>query len=304
MENKFNYTVIVPHYNMPALLQRALRSIPVRNDIQVVVIDDCSPCEKDLKQLVPELERPNTELLSTGKNSGVGVARNIGLDNAEGKWIICVDSDDLLVPNAFDVFDRYLNSDAESIIFNSKSVMSDDITKPSKRSPRKQEFEDYLSGKNDDLRYTPAQPWARMIKRELIERHHIRFPHVRYSEDRYFSISASALTDKFLPVDEVVYLVTERSDSNTSTMFSSKKYGLQEAKERFYEAVRTHKMLLTVVDKPNTKDLLMYRDLFFRSHPLHYLLEVWGHPNKYYFIYRIELKSICNSIVNKIKHII
>ena len=304
MDKKYNYTVIVPHYNMPELLQRALHSIPEREDIQIVVIDDCSPCANDLKTLVSDLSRPNLKFLTTGKNRGVGKARNIGLDNAEGKWIICVDSDDLLVSTAFDIFDRYLDSDAESIIFNSKSVMSNDLTKSSQRSPRNKEFEDYLSGRNDDLRYTPAQPWGRMIRRDLIERYHIRFPEVRYSEDRFFSISASALTDKFLAVNEVVYMVTERSDSNTSTLFSKKKYGLQEAKERFYEAVRTHKMLLSVVDKPNTKDLLFYRTLFLRNHPIKYMLEIWGHPRKYYFIYGIEIKTLCKSIINKIRHYI
>lgn len=303
MDKKYNYTVIVPHYNMPELLQRALHSIPKREDIQIVVIDDCSPCANDLKTLVSDLSRPNLKFLTTGKNSGVGKARNIGLDNAEGKWIICVDSDDLLVSTAFDIFDRYLDSDAESIIFNSKSVMNDDLTKSSQRSPRNKEFEDYLSGRNDDLRYTPAQPWGRMIRRDLIERYHIRFPEVRYSEDRFFSISASALTDKFLAVNEVVYMVTERSDSNTSSLFT-KKYGLQEAKERFYEAVRTHKMLLTVVKKPNIKDVIFYRNLFFRNHPFRYLLEVWGHPGKYYFIYGIEIKTVCKSIISKIKHIV
>ncbi|MBR4327049.1 MAG: glycosyltransferase family 2 protein [Bacteroidales bacterium] len=304
MEHKYNYTVIVPHYNMPKLLQRALQSIPRRDDIQVIVIDDCSPCANNLNTLVPDLSRTNLMFFSTGKNSGVGVARNIGLDNAEGEWIICVDSDDLLVSNAFEIFDRYLKSDSESIIFNSKSVMSDDLAKPSKRSPRNQEFDDYLSGKNDDLRYTPAQPWGRMVRRELIERHHIRFPEVRYSEDRFFSIAVSALTDKFLPVNEVVYIVTERSDSNTSTLFSNKKYGLQEAKERFYEAVRTHKMLLTVVDKPNTRDLVYYRNLFFKNHPFRYLIELWGHLTKYYFVYWFEITTMCKLVINKIKRII
>ena len=37
-----NYSIIIPHYNVPNLLLRCVRSIPVREDIQVIVVDDCS----------------------------------------------------------------------------------------------------------------------------------------------------------------------------------------------------------------------------------------------------------------------
>ena len=37
-----NYTVIIPHKNIPELLQRCLDSIPERDDIQVIVVDDNS----------------------------------------------------------------------------------------------------------------------------------------------------------------------------------------------------------------------------------------------------------------------
>ena len=37
-----NYSVIIPHKNIPKLLQRCLDSIPVRDDLQVIVVDDNS----------------------------------------------------------------------------------------------------------------------------------------------------------------------------------------------------------------------------------------------------------------------
>lgn len=36
------YSIIIPHHNIPDLLQRCLSSIPQRNDLQVIVIDDKS----------------------------------------------------------------------------------------------------------------------------------------------------------------------------------------------------------------------------------------------------------------------
>ena len=37
-----NYSIIIPHKNIPELLVRCLNSIPEREDIQVIVVDDCS----------------------------------------------------------------------------------------------------------------------------------------------------------------------------------------------------------------------------------------------------------------------
>jgi glycosyltransferase involved in cell wall biosynthesis len=39
---EINYTIIIPHKNIPHLLQRCLDSIPRRNDLQIIVVDDNS----------------------------------------------------------------------------------------------------------------------------------------------------------------------------------------------------------------------------------------------------------------------
>ena len=38
----FNYSFIIPHRNTPKLLQRLLDSIPERDDVEIVIIDDNS----------------------------------------------------------------------------------------------------------------------------------------------------------------------------------------------------------------------------------------------------------------------
>lgn len=42
MKNKPIYSIIIPHYNIPDLLQRLLDSIPQREDIEIIVVDDNS----------------------------------------------------------------------------------------------------------------------------------------------------------------------------------------------------------------------------------------------------------------------
>lgn len=42
----YKYSIIIPHYNIPELLQRCLDSIPERDDVQVIVVDDNSDSSK------------------------------------------------------------------------------------------------------------------------------------------------------------------------------------------------------------------------------------------------------------------
>ena len=42
MDDRINYSIIIPHRNIPLLLRRCLDSIPRRMDIQIIVVDDNS----------------------------------------------------------------------------------------------------------------------------------------------------------------------------------------------------------------------------------------------------------------------
>ena len=82
-----NYTVIIPHYNIPDLLRRCLKSIPCREDVQVVVVDDRSSDENLI--ILKEMERgfSNVQFVYLEKNQGGGNARNVGLQYAIGTYV-------------------------------------------------------------------------------------------------------------------------------------------------------------------------------------------------------------------------
>lgn len=42
----YHFTLIIPHKNVPDLLQRCIKSLPERNDMQVVIVDDNSDPEQ------------------------------------------------------------------------------------------------------------------------------------------------------------------------------------------------------------------------------------------------------------------
>ena len=101
--------IIIPHHNTPALLQRCLDSIPDEDNISVIVVDDNSSPELVDFDNFPGRERTYTKVFFTKEGKGAGYARNIGLEHAEGEWVLFADSDDFFVSNFYEIVSNYFN---------------------------------------------------------------------------------------------------------------------------------------------------------------------------------------------------
>ena len=108
-------SIIIPVFNGENFIQKALNSIPVRNDIEVIIINDGST---DLTQHLCDEWRKNTKLqtkqINLPFNKGLGNAKNIGYNNASGNYINQLDCDDWLLPE----YTKVLNElDGSDIVF-------------------------------------------------------------------------------------------------------------------------------------------------------------------------------------------
>lgn len=213
-----SFSIIIPHYNIPDLLMRCLKSIPVSEDIQVIVVDDNSPDADTYLERYPELSRPYLEFIRTTKGGGAGYARNVGLDHAIGKWLLFADSDDFYVENMYDVIKPYAYSEADIVFFRPRSVYSDDIYKKSNKG-------DYLikdfnickdTGDERYVRYRWCPPWSKMLKTDFIKNHCIRFDEIQYTNDYYFSVCSGIHAKKIEVAEEILYVYVDREDSLTA----------------------------------------------------------------------------------------
>src|SRR5690625_3704094 len=126
------YSIIIPHYNDIVRLQRLLNSIPLkRQDIEVLVIDDCSPEQHALERLKESM--PQVKWYTTDKNSGAGRARNIGLQHATGEYLLFADSDDEFIENAFESVDAAVENKPDLCYFLAEAVQEIDFS-PSNRA--------------------------------------------------------------------------------------------------------------------------------------------------------------------------
>lgn len=211
------YSIIIPHKNCPDLLEKCVASIPERDDIQIIVVDDNSDEGKK-----PVINRPGVEvvLLDAESTRGAGRARNIGLDKATGKWLLFSDSDDTFeTDNLNRMLDKYLDSEADIIFFNANRV-DESTGKVLSQHLSKAEYDSDPAKYLNYLRYWSNVPWSKFIKRDIIFKHSIRFSEVPSANDLFFS-TVSGFYAKEVRVDfSVIYKYSVRKTGSITSRFT------------------------------------------------------------------------------------
>ena len=114
-------SIIIPVYNTEKYLKKCLDSIinQTLKSLEIICIDDCSTdnCLHILKEY--QLKDNRIKIIEQKENKGQGVARNLGLNIAEGKYIMFLDPDDWLELNALEIlYKKSKETNADIIHFN------------------------------------------------------------------------------------------------------------------------------------------------------------------------------------------
>ena len=97
---KYDVSVLVPVYNVSKFIERCVHSLfsQTYDSIQFIFVDDCSPDNsfEILQRILLQypLRRKDVKIVKHEKNRGLAAARNTGVENAEGEYILHMDSDD------------------------------------------------------------------------------------------------------------------------------------------------------------------------------------------------------------------
>lgn len=203
---------------------RCLKSIPVSEDIQVIVVDDNSPDADAYLERYPELSRPYLEFIRTPKGGGAGYARNVGLGHAQGKWLLFADADDFFVDNLYEMILSHAESDSDIIFFRKKDVSYSDVSHEIVKQAYLDEIMDTFiqTGDEQPIRTQFYVAYSKMIRRTLVVEHNIRFDEVKYSNDCFFSICSGYFAKRIETVDDVLYYKTYHRPGALTTCFCSK----------------------------------------------------------------------------------
>jgi glycosyltransferase involved in cell wall biosynthesis len=220
MDTTMNFTIIIPHKNIPKLLARLIKSIPERDDLEIIVVDDHS--NENIVDFgnFPGKDRLNFRFLSNEGEHGAGHARNYALPYATGKWVLFADSDDFY-NKGFDKFlNDYVYSEADIIFFNANSVDTDTYESSNRANHLNEFINEYETDpKRGELimRHMFTEPWCKMIRRSVIVNHSVKFDDTSIHEDVKFSCLIGLYANKIVVDNRQLYCITTRTNSLSRT---------------------------------------------------------------------------------------
>lgn len=210
-------SIIVPVYNAEKFLELCITSIINQsyNDIELILIDDGSTDNSG--KICDEYALKDERItVFHCRNKGVSAARNIGLDNAKGKYIIFIDSDDYVEKNYVEELVKAIESDKNELaICGIKEIENKKVKIRKKRAKLTGNFyEDYFS-----LIDFLCVPFAKIFLSEIIEKNKIRFDEkLSYAEDEIFNLTYYEFVKKYNFAKKTFYIYNHRygtlSDKN------------------------------------------------------------------------------------------
>jgi len=227
MHNSPKVSIIIPVYNAQNTLERTL--ISLRNQryehIEFIFIDDASSdCSMSLIEqfavTVPDFKAFTVKIITLHHNKGVANARNEGLNHAEGKFVMYVDADDTIDPDAVEACVREAEKmDADIVCFHwwlSFSSNERRMIQPSCNTPL-EAIKLMLAGQ---MRWNL---WLFMVRRSIYQEHSIRFiPDANMGEDLCVMLKILAHARKISMLDKSYYHYRQDNGTSISKSYSAK----------------------------------------------------------------------------------
>lgn len=141
-------SIIMPSYNSSKFIEASINSVLAQTYInwELLITDDCS---KDNSVEIIErfaFKDDRIKLFALHHNVGAAAARNISLDNAQGRFIAFLDSDDVWIPQKLEIQIEYMLKNKLAFTFSDYDIMEEDGTKLNKliKVPNNLSYNQYL----------------------------------------------------------------------------------------------------------------------------------------------------------------
>ncbi len=204
-------SIIVPIYNAEKYLNKCIDSLvnQTKEELEIILVNDGSTDNSE--NIIKEYKDKRIKYFKN-ENQGIGKTRNFGIEQATGKYIMFVDSDDYIEKDACEkLYSKAVNNNLDIVICDFFKVYdsgeTEQITIP--------DFKDSSLKENPDIITEFLAPWAKLYSRKMIIDNNIRFVENLKYEDAPFVIESLCCANKIGKLNECLnyYLVHTNSET-------------------------------------------------------------------------------------------
>ena len=213
------FSIIIPVYNAETTIRRCLDSFTNQrfSDYEILLINDGSTDNSDA--ICREYADVNSKICYLSKeNGGVSSARNLGLEQAKGEYVLFVDSDDYVSEDYFDVINQALaQRNPDLLMFGYRNVGSISAERGTGEF-----YEDDEVGAAKRISFSMRQYlfsslWSKVFKRKIIENNGLRFrTDLSIGEDQLFIFSYAMHIRSISSIDALLYNVDVSNENSLS----------------------------------------------------------------------------------------
>lgn len=205
-------TVIVPVYNAERYLNESINSLinQTFKDTEILCIDDGST-DSSLTLLKEFAQKDNRIKVFTQENQGPSCARNLGLKNATGEYIVFVDADDWISEDMCKtLYEKAVSTNADIILFPFFQVNVDNIFQDDRLEKLQNNIPKLIFQTTDNIEniveFAPVEAHGKFYKASLIKENNIIFPEdIRLGEDMCFFYTICMLNANITILNKAFY---------------------------------------------------------------------------------------------------
>lgn len=223
LNEEIEISIIIPCYNSESYLTTMMNAILKENldSVEIIIINDGSK-DKTLsiaQDYVLENSLKKIKVLNQ-ENKGVSAARNYGIKEASGKYIICFDSDDVIEKNAISVLKEKIISGNDLYAFNfsmfyeEKKIFQKQLHQKTKSYSKKEFLRLFLTRK------IHAGVYSLLIKKDFLTKNNLFYKEGQKFGEDYLYIFNLLKSAKLINYDDRIiyhYLVNSSSVSNSKS---------------------------------------------------------------------------------------
>lgn len=208
-------SMIVPVYNAEEDLRRCVDSLLRQgldsDELEIILVNDGSK-DKSLDICNEYAEKHENIMVISQENSGVSIARNNGIDNANGTYIGFIDSDDYFLDNGLSLAYNHYRDRADVDVIHYFSSYDFWPKNPIDDTPS---F-DGTGHENIMQGGLPSFCWLCLYKKEFLDRHNIRFKPYVVGEDQLFSSTVYLVNPRLVSTKADIYRYVVKEGSATT----------------------------------------------------------------------------------------